>query len=98
MGIRVNAGRDAKVNAGRDINVADGVDDSVLEDIHEILDRVVGTPAEAKTVEQIKQELDDMAGAEDKLTRESAMDRIMDLATSLGPAVIAALAQLLPKL
>lgn len=98
MGIKVSAGRDASVKAGRDINVNGRVDEDILAQILGLLDDHGRATGKQDLAERVKVEVQELAAEDDGLAHDAAQSRVMELAVGLGPAVIAALAQLLPKL
>lgn len=98
MGIHINAGRDASMKAGRDISVNGNVDEDVLAQILDLVDAHGKAMGKEDIAERVKAEVVELAEEEDGLSHDAAQSRVMELAVGLGPAVIAALAQLLPRL
>lgn len=100
MGIRIDAGRDASVEAGRDINVGEhhGPDELVLERIYGLLEDAARRTGQHDVAAETRQEVEGLVETEDEEKRAKAMDRVMELAKSLGPSVVTVLGQLLPRL
>lgn len=100
MGIRIDAGRDASVEAGRDINIEEhhGPDELVLERIYGLLEDAARRTGEHQAAADVRAEVETLAESEEADERVDAMDRVMELAKSLGPSVVTVLGQLLPRL